>query len=299
MTYWANGQVDMWTNFWTFIKQIAAAWSEDKIPSMSAALAYYTLFSLTPILLICISIAGLFFGPEAAQGRLLNEIAGLVGQEAGKQIQAMIETANKPVTAFMAQLFGIIALIFGASGVFSEIQSGLNTIWHLKANPQWTWFTLIKQRFLSFTIVLGLAFLLLVSLIQTVFLTAISGYITISHYLNIFELVIPELFSFFMNVLLFAMIFKLLPDVVIKWKEVWLGAIITTILLALGKYLLGIYLSHVNLASAFGAAGSLVILLIWVYYTAQIFFIGAVITKIVSTKNRKIVPTRHAVQKNS
>lgn len=288
----------MLKNFLTFAQEVVAAWSKDRIPSMSAALAYYTLFSLTPILLICIALVGIFFGPEAAQGKILDEIGSLVGQETGRQIQSMIETANKPVTAYLAQVFGVIMLIFGASGVFSEIQSGLNTIWEVKTRPDWTWFDLIKQRFLSFTIVLGLAFLLLVSLVLSVFFTAVSGYITQFIGIDYIEIIFSQLFAFLMDVFLFAMMFKLLPDVVIRWNEVWLGAIITTLLFNLGKFLLGIYLSQVKVSSAFGAAGSIVILLIWVYYTAQIFFIGAAITKIISTKNRKIVPMRHAIHKN-
>ncbi|MBA2711273.1 MAG: YihY/virulence factor BrkB family protein [Tatlockia sp.] len=285
----------MLNNFFTLCKEVIATWSKDRIPSMSAALAYYTLFSLTPILLICIALVGIFFGPEAAQGKIVNEIGSMVGQETGKQIQTMIETANKPVTAYVAQFFGVIMLIFGASGVFSEIQSGLNTIWEVKTNPDWTWFDLLKKRFLSFTIVLGLAFLLLVSLIMGVFFTAVSSYITQFIGLDVFDILFSQLFSFLMEVILFAMMFKILPDVAIKWNEVWLGAIITTLLFTLGKYLLGIYLSHINVSSAFGAAGSVVILLVWMYYTAQIFFIGATITKLISTKNREIVPIRDAL----
>jgi membrane protein len=287
----------MLRNFWTFSKEVASVWSKDRIASLSAALAYYTLFSLTPILLICIALVGLFFGPEAAQGKILDEIGSLVGQETGRQIQAMIETASKPASAILAQLFGIVILIFGASGVFSEIQSGLNTIWEVKANPDWRWFDFIKQRFLSFTMVMGLAFLLLVSLILDLIFTTLGTYITNFIGLSVFQIVFSQILSFLLSVLLFAMMFKVLPDADIRWKEVWLGAIVTTFLFDLGKYLLAVYLSQVKIISAFGAAGSLVALLIWIYYTAQIFFIGAVITKIFSTRRRKIVPIRKAVHR--
>ncbi len=289
----------MLQNFWVFSKEVVSAWAKNRVASLSAALAYYTLFSLTPILLICIALVGLFFGHEAAQGKILDEIGSMVGQETGKQIQTMIETASKPASAILAQLLGIIILIFGASGVFSEIQSGLNTIWEVKANPDWRWLDLIKQRFLSFTIVMGLAFLLLVSLVLDVIFTTLSTYLTNFIGISVFQIVFSQIFSFLLNVLLFSMMFKVLPDVYIRWKEVWLGAVITTLLFYLGKYLLAVYLSQVNIISAFGAAGSLVALLIWIYYTAQIFFIGALITKIFSTRRRKIVPIRKAVRKKN
>jgi membrane protein len=279
----------------TLIRQLLINFSQDRIASQSAALAYYMVFSLTPIIIICISIVGVFFGEEAARGKILAEIGGLIGNETALQIQQIIEEANKP-QASSARIFGFIVLLFSASGFFSELQAGLNLIWGVKA-PNKGWLSIIKDRFLSFAIVLGVAFLLLVSLIISAFLATLGTFI--SHFMNtslLNDLIISDLISLGMTTLLFAMMFKVLPDVEIKWRDVWEGALFTAVLFALGKMVIGFYLSQVQVASVFGAAGSFIIILVWVYYSAQIFFIGAEITKIFSTnKGKKIIPMRDAV----
>ncbi len=255
---------------------------------MAAALAYYTLFALTPLLIISISICGLFLGAEAAQGQIVNQVSGLVGYEAGKQIQDMIQSANKPVTAYFAQILGFAMLIFGASGIFSEIQNGLNKIWGLKTNQHETWAVLFKHRFLTFLMVLLVTLLLLLSLLINVAVTTLSDFV--NPYFAIDKLVIfmSFLVSFFFTTLLFALCFKVLPDVYIEWKDVWIGALITSLLFTLGKFLLALYLYKTNIASVFGAAGSIVVLLVWVYYASQIFFIGAEISNIIAQRSSAI-----------
>ncbi len=284
----------MKNNVWKFIKQVFSSWSEDNVASMAAALAYYTLFALTPLLIIAISLSGLFLGPEAARGQIVDQISGLVGHETGKQIQQMIESANKPVTALFAQVLGLVMLIFGASGVFGEIQGGLNKIWGVKTNRKENWLALVKHRFLSFSMVLVVAFLLLISLLINVALTAFSDYANLYFSVDKFVLLLSFVFSFLITTLLFALFFKILPDAKIKWTDVWVGAFITSLLFSLGKFILGFYLYHTDVASVFGAAGSLVMLLLWVYYASQIFFIGAEISKIIATRKRKVSPTRDA-----
>jgi len=278
----------MMSNFLIFAKQVLSAWSKDRVPSMSAALSYYTLFSLVPILLICIGFAGYIFGSEEAQGRILGGMSDMIGHTTGKQIRIMIENANKAETSLSAQIFGVMILIFGASGIFLEIQRGLNRIWEVVPNSHQSWMELLMKRFLSFTMVFGFAFFLLVSMLLGVFLTAVGDHIARYIGIDAIQIFLSRIFYFCIDMFLFAMIFKILPDLKIRWKEVWLGAVITTCLFNLGKYLLGLYLNYAKISSSFGiAAGSIVILLIWVYYMSQIFFIGAEITKIFSTRQRK------------
>jgi len=281
----------------TIIRQLLSNFSQDRIASQAAALAYYTMFSLAPILLICISIVGVVFGEDAARGEILKQIGGLIGNESALQIQQIIAGANKPHTAPWARTVSIIILLFSASGVFNELQAGLNLIWGVKADPNKGWLKKVKDRFLSFVMVLGIAFLLLVSFVLSAFLATLSSFI--SHFLHtsiLNDLIMSELVSLGVTTLLFAMMFKVLPDLQIHWRDVWEGALFTAILFAVGKMFISFYLNQVQVASVFGAAGSLIIILIWVYYSAQIFFIGAEITKILSTQNgKKIIPTRNAI----
>ena len=279
-----------------FIKDVANSWSSHNISTMSAALAYYTLFSLTPILLISLTFLVFFLQEDMVRNGILHHIRDLFGADTANQIQFMIQKAQKPMVGFRAQLIGWILLIVGSSAIFAEIQSGLNHIWGVRTNPERRWFTIIKNRLLSFLMVLVVAFILLISFMVSIILTAMTTYI--DRFFNIaeFEIIIIHSVSFFIIVLLFAMIFKILPDVTIKWKNVWTGAIITTLLLYAGKYMLGIYFSSLQVASMYGAAGSLIVLLIWLYYCAQIFYIGAAITKIISlVKEETIIPKRQAV----
>lgn len=281
----------------TIFNQLIIDFTRDRIASQAAALAYYTLFSLAPILLICIYIAGVIFGEEAARGEVLAQIGGLIGNESALQVQQILDAAGKAQSGQWAKIISVSVLVFSASGVFSELQAGLNSIWGVQADPHKGWFRVIKDRFLSFTIVLGVAFLLLASLTISAFLAAISSYINHSMHINIIsDLIMSDLLSLAVTTILFAMMFKILPDVQIHWQDVWQGALFTAILFAVGKMLIGFYLAQVHITSVFGAAGSLIIILIWVYYAAQIFFIGAEITKLFAMhQGKKIIPMRNAV----
>ncbi|MDR3501714.1 MAG: YihY/virulence factor BrkB family protein [Legionella sp.] len=264
-----------------WLHELYLNWQNDRVSSLAAALAYYTLFSLAPILLICISLVGTLFGEDAARGQILGQVNALLGEQTALQIQEMINNANHPSTALIARLFSIIVLLFSASRVFSSIQEGLNIIWGVQVNPHQKWFALIKNQFASFAMILIFAFLLFSSLALSALLAILSSHINYFIGTNIFiELIISYSFSFLLVTLLFAMMFKNLPDIELKWSNVWVGALITALLFSLGKIAIGFYLNKAPIASVFGAASSVIVLLIWVYYSAQIFFIGAEITKI-------------------
>ncbi|MCW8385152.1 YihY/virulence factor BrkB family protein [Fluoribacter dumoffii] len=279
-----------------FLKKLYSNWQEDRIASLAASLAYYTLFSLPPALLIFLSISSNFLGEQAAKNQLIAQISELLGKNIALQVQEIIENANQPSTALVARIISIIILLFGASGAFSEIQAGLNIIWKVQAKPHRTWFSIFKNRFLSFGMVLVSAFLLLVFIVFSTLLSILHKHIYLHLGTDIIVLLfINYIFAFIMITLLSAMMFKYLPDIKLRWSNVWVGAVITSLLFSLGKTLIGFYLSHVHIGSVYGAAGSLIILLIWIYYSAQIFFIGAEITKIHSMeKGIKIVPKRNA-----
>lgn len=279
------------------LKQTFKSWNDDDISFLSASLAYYTTFSLVPLIVICIYIAGLFFGKEAVTEELLNQFQNTFGPESVEQIKTMISKSTNPTKNIFSQVVGIIILILAASGVFGALQIGLNAVWHVKPSPDRGIIAFIKDRFLSFSMVLGVGFLLLVSLVFTVIITATSD--LINSYVKggeIIGLVLNYFFSIAIITVLFAMMFKYLPDVKNRWRDVWLGAFITTLLFTLGKFLIGIYLGYSDTASEFGAAGSLILILIWVFYSAQIFFLGAEFTKAYTMhKGRPIIPTKNAV----
>lgn len=262
-------------------KSLYNHWNEDKVTTHSAALAYYTLFSLVPLLLISISFVGVFLGEEGAKGQVLAEIKDIVGSEVAVQIQKIVNSTNQSTTASFAKIISAFILLFGASGVFREIQEGLNTIWKVKFDTERGWFYFIKKRLISFAMVFVFAFLLLVSLILSSFLALVSNHVHYFLGINVLmQLFINELISLFLLTLLFAMIFKYLPDLELAWKHVWSGSLVTSLLFILGKIGIGLYLNQIHIASVFGAAGFLIILLMWFYYSAQIFFIGAEISKI-------------------
>ncbi|STY31096.1 ribonuclease BN [Legionella wadsworthii] len=283
-----------------WIVDIYTNWRDDRIASLAAALAYYTLFALAPILLICITVAGAFLGEEAARHQIVTQISTIIGKQVALQVQDIIKNASIPTTAFYVQIVSIFILLFSASGIFSEIQAGLNIIWGVKANPNASRFSFITSRILSFAMVLISAFLLLISLVITSMLAALSSRLRYFVGVDIFsELLLSYFISFVVATFLFALMFKHLPDVKLKWNNVWVGALSTSLLFILGKIVIGFYLHHAHIANIFGAAGSLIILLIWIYYSAQIFFLGAEITKIYSTKKRiTITPVRNAKQKS-
>ncbi len=261
-----------------------AAWLEHDAPTMGAALSYYAVFSVAPLLLISIAISAFVFGEEAARGQIVEQIGGLVGKEGGAAIQTMIEHANKPGAGLLATLMGIVALVFGASGVFGQLQDSLNKIWGVTQKPGQAWITLLRHRFVSFAMTLGVGFLLLISLVLSAWLASLGHFVEgVLPPSAIVGRVMNLLLSFGVITVLFALIFKVLPDAQISWSDVWIGAVITALLFNLGKHLIGLYLGTSAVASAYGAAGSLVVVLLWVYYSAQILFFGAEITKAYAT----------------
>ena len=269
------------TGFWAILSATVGDWYEDRAPRLGAALAYYTVFALAPTIVLVIAVAALVLGHEAAQGEILRQIEGLVGEQGAKAVESMIKTARDPGASSKAIGLGLVTLIFGLWGVFGELQDALNTIWGVTPKAGRGVLDMIRQRFWSFALVVGTGFLLLVSL-------AISTWISIltKYFWYLLPLPGPALeavnvvVSFGVITVLFALTFKLLPDVDIAWRDVWLGAAVTALLFTVGKLVIGLYLGKSGVATAFGAAGSLVVILVWVYYSAQILYFGAEFTKV-------------------
>jgi membrane protein len=270
----------------------------DKVPRLGAALAYYGIFSLAPLLIIAIGIASLIFGAQAARGEILEQVQGTIGSNAGRAVQDMLQAAQQNGGGWTATIIGVVMLFLGASGAFAQLQDSLNTIWHVKPKPGRSWCVTIRERFLSFGIVLGIGFLLLVSLILSAGLSAVSKFLTPASLQGGAYLwqAINTVVAFGFITVLLAMLFKVLPDVELGWRDVWVGALVTGALFSIGKYLLGLYLAHSGTASAFGAAGSLVVLLVWVYYSSQIVLFGAELTRTMMKRSgRQIKASDNAV----
>jgi membrane protein len=282
---------------WALLKQTAAEWQEDKVPLLAAALAYYTTFSLAPLLVIAIAIAGAVFGQDAVQGEIVGQIQGLVGKQGAEAIQSMLQNAYRPGSGgAVATGIGIVTLLFGASGVFGQLQEALNTIWHVKPKPGLGWKGFLQARFLSFAMVVVIGFLLLVSLVISAVLAGVTNFVGyLFPGLTIAGQILNFVISFSVVTVLFALIYKVLPDVVIPWKYLWLGSIFTAMLFNIGKFLIGLYLGSSGVSSTYGAAASLGIILVWVYYSAQILLIGAVFTKVYAQRRGRIRPSSHAV----
>ena len=278
------------------LKATVSDFMEDRALRLSAALAYYALFSLGPLLFIVIMLAGMVFGEEAVRGQVQQQLQGFVGEQAAKTIESMM-AARKLGTSPVTTVIAILTLVFGASGVFGQLQDALNTIWEVKARPGSGLAGFIRQRFLSLTMVLGLGFLLLISMVITTALEAFTG--VIGQWLPIpsFVMVVFSLLvNFLVVTLLFAMIFKFLPDVKVQWRNVWTGAIGTALLFTIGKYLMALYLGREGTASAYGAAGSVVVILLWIYYSSVILFVGAEFTQVYAKQTgSQIVPSEYAV----
>ncbi|MDQ2948041.1 MAG: YihY/virulence factor BrkB family protein [Acidobacteriota bacterium] len=271
------------------LKDTSSAWSEDNVPRLGASLAYYTALSLAPLVLVVLAVAGLAFGKQAVQGELVWQIRDAVGEEGAKAIQDLIKASREPSSGIIATIVGLLTLFFGASSVVMELSDALNTIWHVPRNTDQTSlksiFTYMRQRFVSFAMVLGVGFLLLVSLVVNAVLSAMGKFfdnlLPMPEYvLHVANLIL----SFLVITVLFAMIYKVLPDVHIKWSDVAVGAAVTSLLFTLGKFLLGLYLGKSSIASTYGAAGSFIIILVWVYYSAQVFYIGAEFTRMYSKR---------------
>lgn len=270
-------------------------WQEDQAARLAAALAYYTTFSLAPLLVLVIAIAGLVGGRDAAQGLVMAQVQDLVGKEGREFVQSMIENAAATPTGVTASILGSVTLLLGSLGAFNELQNSLNRIWDVQPKPIKRWnqrvMRFIFQRLLSFSMLLGIGFLMLVSLVISAALSALSDYLgRIPLFSELVLQILNLIISLGLITLLFAMIFKFIPDVEIRWRNVWLGAAITAILFTIGKTLIGIYLGHAEVSSTFGAAGSLAVLMIWVYYSSQILFLGAEFTQVFTKRSGERPP---------
>lgn len=286
---------------WQLLKETFKEWQQDKVSLWAAALAYYTAFSLAPLLVIAIAIAGAVFGQEAARGEIVGQIQGLVGQQGGEAIQSMLQNTQQPGSGgVVATVVGIAALLLGASGVFGQLQEALNAIWHVQPKPGRGMKFLIQNRFTSFAMVLVIGFLLLVSLVLSAGLAAVSAFVGHLFPNLVFAgQLLNFLISFGVVVLLFALIYKVMPDVKVPWRYIWTGAIATALLFNIGKFLIGLYLGSGSVSSTYSAAASLGIILLWVYYSAQILLFGAEFVKVYAYKRapHRIKPIEDAMLK--
>jgi len=287
-------------NAFGLLKQTAQEWLQDKAPQLGAALAYYTVFSLAPLILVLLAIVGVLFrdDPAGARDKITQQMSYFLDPSAVQVVQNIAQKASQPDKSTIATIIGVALALFGASGVFGQLQDALNTIWGVKAKPGLGIWGFLRARFLSFAMVAGICFLLLVSLAIEALLKGFS------HYLQsvlpggiAIAVTVYLVFDFAVVVLLFAMIFKFLPDVKIQWRDVWIGAVMTAILFGIGKWLLGFYLGSGAAGSAYGAASSLITLLLWVYYSSQILLFGAEFTQVYAAQaGRAFKPSEYAVR---
>jgi len=279
---------------WRLLRDSALAWVDDYAPSMGAALAFYTLFSLAPLLLIVISVAGLVFGEDAARGAILGQLSGLVGEQSAATIEAVLASLNRPAAGVTGTVVGVAMLLVGATSVFGELQDALDRIWRAPKRTGNGMWALLRTRLLSLGLVLGIGFLLLVSLVLSAALAALdkwwapwfAGWGLLAQVLNF-------AIGFVLVAAVFAMIYKWMPRQRVAWGDVAVGAVITALLFSVGKTLIGLYIGRSGVASPFGAAASLVVLLLWVYYSAQVFLLGAELTWVYSQRHgslRGLVP---------
>jgi membrane protein len=283
----------------TILKETFAGWWSDNVPRMGAALAYYTLIALAPILIVAIAVGGMVFGPEAVRGEIVGQIEGLVGRDGALAVQAMLEGAAKSSSSIPATIIGVITFFVGATGAFLELQTALDSIWRVKPRSRGNFLReLVMQRMISFGLVLGFAFLLLTSLVVSAALAAVHTYMG-----NAFPgvallwVTVNAVVSLGVITLLFAMIYKVLPDVNLAWVDVWVGAVVTAVLFTVGKFLIGLYLGTSGFASTYGAAGSVIVILVWVYYSSQIILLGAEFTRAyVAQFSPRPLPVEFAVE---
>jgi len=262
------------------LSRAANAWMDDHAQSMGAALSYYTIFSIAPLLLIAISVAGLVFGQDAAQGAVVDQLKGLIGQAGAEAVQGLLQNVSKPTEGLLATVTGVVVLVIAATSVFAELQDDMNRIWQVPTRKKVsTWWAFLRTRILSIGMIFAMGFMLLVSLAASAAFdafaawstSAIAGWQALAHGVNF-------VVSFVLTTALFAMIYRFMPQATIEWRDVGIGALVTAFLFSIGKYLIGLYIGKSALASGFGAAGSLAVLLAWVYYSAQIFLFGAEFT---------------------
>jgi membrane protein len=281
---------------YTLFKESFQEWMDDDALDLGAALAYYTIFSLAPLLLVVIAIAGLFFGRQAVQGELVGQLEGMVGRQGAEAVQTMVANAGHHGSGVLATVVAVATILFGATGVFGQLQKTLNKIWDVQPKHGLGVKGLLRARALAFGMVVGIGFLLLVSLVVSAALSALGTYATgLLPGSEILLRILSEVISLAVITLLFAMVYRVLPDVEISWRDVWAGSVFTAVLFTLGKYLIGLYLGHSSVASVYGAAGSLVIVLLWIYYSSQILFFGAEFTQVYARRyGTRIEPSKNA-----
>ena len=266
-------------HFWILTKAAASSWVDDYAQSMGAALAYYTMFSIAPLLLIVISLAGFLFGMEAARGEIVEQLRGLMGPQGAQAVQGLLVSMSKPAESIPAVVVGSALLLIGATSVFAELQDALDRIWRAPKRRKGGIWSLLRARVLSFGMIMGIGFLLMVSLVVSAALAAFgrlwgplfADWALLARLIN-------SLFTFVFTATLFALIYKIMPRVDVGWEDVWIGAVVTALLFTAGKFLIGFYIGRSGVTSGFGAAGSLVVLLVWLYYSAQVFLMGAEFT---------------------
>jgi membrane protein len=283
---------------WYVLKTTVSDWLDDNAPRLAAALAYYALLSLAPLIVLALAVAGFAFSDEAARGGIARELSGLVGTSGGNAVENIVQSAKTPTAGVLSTVGGIVVLLFGASGVFGELQSALNTIWEVAPRPGRGLRGLIRDRLFSFAMVMGVAFLLLVSLIASAVLAGVGRFL--SGTLPGGEVLwqgVNLLISLAVIASLFTVMFKTVPDAKVAWRDAWVGGAVTALLFTLGKFAIGLYLGKSAISSSYGAAGSLVLLVIWVYYSSSILLFGAEFTQVfASAYGSRIVPDENAVQ---
>jgi membrane protein len=280
-----------------YIRQVAKEFSADDILKYSASLAYYTVFSIAPLLLIITTLAGIFFGPEAVKGEVYTQLNNLVGNVAALQIQDTIKKIHLTGHNVFASVVSIVFLFIGATSIFGEVQDSLNKIWGLRVKTKKTWWKLILTRLLSFSLIISICFIIMASLVLNVLVASFGNFL--DRYIHNFNVYFIEamdaVFSFFVSLILFSLVFKILPDAKIRWKDVFFGGFITAVFFTLGKLAIGFYLGKSTLGTLYGAAGSIIIIMLWVYYSSIILYLGAEFTKVhANLYGRKIQPNEYA-----
>ncbi len=283
-------------SIWNLLKASVKAWIDDKAPRLGAALSFYTIFAIPPVFVIALFLASIVFNPEAVRSQMFSEVGGLIGQKSSEAIQSAMVAQSQSHKGTFAGIVAIVTLIVTATGLFIELQDALNTIWKVKTKPGHGLTGFVRNRVLSFAMIVGVAFLLLVSLVVSAALAGLSKYVNeLLPGVGFLTVAANDILSFIVITVLFALIFKILPDVKIAWRDVWVGGATTSLLFTGGKFLLGWYLGRSTMVSAYGAAGSIILVLLWVYYSAQILFFGAEITKVYATRfGTRVRPASYA-----
>ena len=293
-------QKSLFANGIDLLKQTAQEWVQDKAPQLGAALAYYTVFSMAPLILVLISVVGLIFrnDPAGAWGKITEQMSYFLDQSAVQVVQNIAQQASQPGKDVIGTVIGVVLALFGASGVFGQLQDALNTVWGVKAKPGGGIWGFLRSRFLSFAMVGGVCFLLLVSLTVESVLKAFSHYVqSVMPGGIVIAMTVYLIFDLAVIILLFAIIFKFLPDAKIQWRDVWIGSIMTALFFVVGKWALGLYLGSGKAGAAYGAASSLITLLLWIYYSSQILLFGAEFTQVFANRaGRGVSPDRHAIR---